>query len=71
MDPDVRRFFFKVLNSIFLGLLWMIACATAGIYFELAYGWPGLRAILFFSAMLVSFILLAWYYYRAWKDGPD
>ena len=36
-DPDVKKFLIKILNSISLVLLWMIACATAGIYYQLGY----------------------------------
>ena len=48
-DPDVKKFLLKVLNSVSLVLLWMMASATAGIYFELAYtnGRPVVYTILF------------------------
>jgi len=36
-DPGVKKFFVKILNSIAMSLFWMMACATAGIYFELGY----------------------------------
>jgi hypothetical protein len=69
-DPGVKKFFLKILNSISLVLLWMMACATAGIYFELGYtnGKPLIYTILFYAAMLISFFLLIRYLYNTWKD---
>jgi hypothetical protein len=69
-DPDVKKFFLKVLNSICMGLLWMMACAVAGIYYGLAYtaGKPIIYTILFYAGMLTSLLLLIRYFYRVWKD---
>lgn len=70
-DPGVKKFFLKILNSISLVLLWMMACATAGIYFELGYtnGKPLIYTILFYAGMLISLFLLVRYLYNTWKDG--
>jgi hypothetical protein len=37
MDPEVARYFRKILRSLFAGLMWLFINITAGIYFELAY----------------------------------
>ena len=68
-DPDVKKYFVKVLNSVFIGLLWMIASSVAGIYFHLAYtdGKPLIYTMLFYAGMLISLFLLVRYYYRTWK----
>jgi len=66
-DPDVKKYFIKILNSISLGLLWMIACATAGIYFKLGYGKPAIYPILFYLAMALSLALLIRWFYRNWR----
>lgn len=70
-DPDVKKFLLKVLNSISLVLLWLLACATAGIYFELGYtsGKPVIYTILFYAGMLITFLLLLRYLYNTWKKG--
>ena len=68
-DPEVKKYFLKILNTISTGLLWLMSTVTAGIYFEL--GWTGERplyaVILFYVIAVASFILLLRYYYRLWK----
>ena len=68
-DPDVRRHFLKILNSLTYGLIWLIASATAGIYYGLAgsQGKPFIYTIFFYTGMLISLGLLVRYYYRTWK----
>ena len=70
-DPDVKKFLLKVLNSVSLVLLWMMTCATAGIYFELAYtnGKPVVYTILFYAGMFITLILLLRYLYNTWKSS--
>lgn len=70
-DPAVKKFFIKIMNSIFLGLFWLIACATAGLYFKLAYteeGKPVAYTVLFYAGMVISLFFLLRYYYIIWKD---
>jgi hypothetical protein len=68
-DPEIKKYFLKILYTISYGLLWLMSMATAGIYFEL--GWPGQRplyaVILFYVVAATAFILLLRYYYRIWK----
>jgi uncharacterized protein with PQ loop repeat len=68
-DPDVKQFLIKILNSISLVLLWMIACATAGIYFQFGYtnGKPVIYTIIFYAAMAVTLFLLLRQLYKIWK----
>ena len=68
-DPGVKKFFIKILNSISLGLLWMMACAMAGIYYELGYtrGKPLANTIIFYAAMLISLFFLIRYLVRIWN----
>ncbi len=68
-DPDVKKFLIRVLNSISLGLLWMITCAMAGIYFKLGYrdDHPFIYTIIFYAGMLISLLLLLRYLYNIWK----
>lgn len=68
-DPDVKKFLVKVLNSISLVLMWMIACATAGIYFELGYtsGKPVINALIFYSVMAITLFFLVRYLIQLWN----
>ena len=68
-DPEVKKYFRKILNSISMGLLWMMIMVTLGIYFQLAYQGekPLIYTILFYVVLLASLSLLIFYYYRTWK----
>ena len=66
-DPEIKRFFRKILNTIFSGLAWMMATLTAGVYFGLAYHEKLLYIILFYIGLAVSLALLLRYYYKMWK----
>lgn len=69
MEPEVRRFFQKILSTISYGLLWLMATATAGLYFRLA--WPDARplfaVILFYGLAVAALFVLLRYYYTLWK----
>jgi hypothetical protein len=66
-DPEVKRFFLKIINSIAIGLLWLMAALTAGLYFGLAYHSNTVYIILFYVGLIVSLTFLLRYYYRTWK----
>jgi hypothetical protein len=68
-DPEVKKFFQKIISTISYGILWLMSTVTAGIYFQL--GWTGQRplyaVVLFYIIAVVAFILLLRYYYRLWN----
>jgi len=33
-DPEVTKYFRKIINTIFIGLLWLMAVLTAGLYYR-------------------------------------
>jgi hypothetical protein len=69
-DPEVVRYFKKIMSSFFLGLLWMLTNVTAGLYFGLAYlqhGKWNLANLLYYFFAVISLSALIWYYYRTWK----
>jgi membrane protein YdbS with pleckstrin-like domain len=70
-DPGVKKFFIKILNTIALGLSWIMASAIAGLYFELGYtnGKPVIYTIIFYTLMVISLLLLIRYLYKIWKNG--
>lgn len=70
-DPGVKKFFVKILNSVAMGLLWMMTAATTGLYFGLAYGRPLIYTLLYYIGLVVSLFFLVRYFYKTWKDGPD
>ena len=69
-DPKVTGMFKKIINSVSITLMWMMACATAGFYFELAIieGKPALKHIIFYAVAFITLLLLIRYLYKTWKN---
>ena len=67
LDPEVKKFLKKIITSLSLGLLWLMAGVTGGIYFELAYK-GGAGSIVFFLVMATTLFLLVRFLYRMWKN---
>jgi hypothetical protein len=69
MDPEVTRYFQKIIRSLVSGFLWFMINITAGIYFELAYGkqYPAWVHILFFVWLAASLAFALWYNFRVWR----
>jgi hypothetical protein len=69
MDPDVKKYLRKILNSLFFGLSWLALNVLAGLYWEWAIVDKKLSIynILFFTWFVVSLVFLLYYYYRLWK----
>ena len=69
MDPEVARYFRKILRSLFAFLTWIFINITAGIYFKMAYSenYSSFIHILFFVWLVVSLVLLLWYLYKTWS----
>jgi hypothetical protein len=69
MDPEVTKYFRKILRSLFAFLMWLFINVTAGIYAELAYSnrYSSFVHILFFVWLTLSLVLLLWYLYKIWK----
>jgi hypothetical protein len=68
MDPEVTRYFKKILNSLFAGLMWLFINIIGGIYFELAYSerYSSFIHVLFFVWLAFSLFLLLWCLYKIW-----
>jgi len=68
MDPEVTKYFRKILNSLFAFLMWLFINVTAGIYFGLAFSenYSSFVHVLFFIWLVISLGLLLWYLYRTW-----
>jgi len=73
MDPEVKKYFIKILYSLSFGLLWMALNTTAGIYWEMAIisNCLSIPNVLFFVWLLLSLALLLYYYYRTWRSTTD
>ncbi|RYZ00210.1 MAG: hypothetical protein EOO11_02390 [Chitinophagaceae bacterium] len=70
MDPEMRKYLKKVLNTVFVGLFWMFFM----ILFGLVLGWavplrggPDVFNIIFYVLCAATLAGLIRYYYRLWK----
>lgn len=70
MEPEVKDFLKKVLQSVFTLLLWMIINMVAGIYFGLLFinDKISIGNILFYLFLIISLLWLIRFYYRIWKN---
>lgn len=70
MDPEVKKYFRKIINSFFMGLLWLFVIVTSGLYFQLGFiqGKIEWYNYIFYGFFLLSFLLLIRFYYKLWRD---
>lgn len=73
MDPEVKKYFKKIITSFSVGLLWLFASVTSGLYFQLGLidrqlHWYNL---FFYFLFLLSILLLLRFYYWLWKNNPQ
>lgn len=70
MEPEVRRFLKRIVQSLSLGLLWLFINLTIGIYVGLMVPEHELTIgnIIFYIWMAVSLAALLWVLYRIWKE---
>ncbi len=68
-DPEVKKFFRKIISSFSFGLLWLMSAVTFGLYFGLAHrsDIPVVYNILFYIYLIASLLLLLRYYYLLWR----
>ena len=71
MEPEVRRYFRKIISSVSLVSIWLLSMATAGFFFKLAIVKDGLRwyNLVFYAILVVTLLLLLLYLYRTWISG--
>jgi amino acid transporter len=69
MDPEIKRYFKKIINSFSYGALWLLIIATAGLFFGLGIATNGMKwyNIVFYAVAGLSFMGLIYYYYRLWN----
>ncbi len=69
MDPEVKRYFQKIINSFSFGIMWLMTVAIAGLFFHLGLVQNGVRwyNVVFYAFALVSFLALMYYFYKTWS----
>jgi hypothetical protein len=71
MDPEVKQYFKKIINSFSVGMLWLISMATLGLFFGLGiiYNYVHWYNILFYAIFLISLGGLVYYLFKTWRPG--
>lgn len=69
MEPEVRAFLIRIVNTISMGMLWMLTNATAGIKFGYAYPEKEFTMgnYIFYAWLVLSLVALIWYMIRLWS----
>ncbi|HEU4472417.1 MAG TPA: hypothetical protein VFR58_15095 [Flavisolibacter sp.] len=68
IDPEVKRYFKKIIQSFSVGLSWLLIVCTAGLFFRLGLIKEGVRwyNIFFYLLFLASFAWVIRYLYKLW-----
>lgn len=69
IEPETRKFFILIVNSIALVLIWMIINVITGIYIGLAFfeDAPQLKNWLYYILALASLFFLLKYLVKKWR----
>ncbi len=69
VEPEVKDFLKRIVQSIFLGLFWLMINMTMGIYFGLLFidGKISIGNIIFYLFSMLSLAALIWFYYKTWS----
>lgn len=69
MEPGVKEYLLRILNTISLGLLWMAINSTAGIMYDYAFVHDKITTgnILFYIWFLASLAAYLWWVIKIWR----
>ncbi len=68
MEPGIKEYLIRIMNTIFVVLIWMLINTTAGIMYGNAYVIDDITTgnIVFYCWLIISFVWLVWWAYRLW-----
>ena len=69
MEPGVREYLLRIVNTLSVGILWMAINSTAGLMYDLAFVHEKITVgnILFYSWFVISLILFLWWVIHLWS----
>ena len=73
MEPDVRAFLIKIVQSLSMGVLWLLINMSIGIYYGFAFfeGSPTLGNYIYYAGFLISLAALLIYLRKKWKGWEE
>jgi NADH:ubiquinone oxidoreductase subunit 3 (subunit A) len=69
MEPDAQEFLKRIVQTVSMGILFLLLHMTFGLYFNWAFfeGTPRVGNIIYYIVFLSSLAALIYYYLRLWK----
>ena len=69
MEPGVKQYLTRILNTMSLGLVWMIVNSTLGIMYDYAFihDRMSMGNILFYIWFVLSLVVFLWWVIRVWS----
>lgn len=69
MEPEARDFLKRVMQTVSVGLLFLLLHMTVGIYFNWAFFEGSIRIgnLIYYLIFILSLAGLIYYYYKLWK----
>ena len=73
MEPAVRAYLLRIINTLSFGLIWLIINSTAGIMYGWAFPAKKISAgnIIFYVWLVLSFVSLLMYIIKLWNKPLD
>ncbi len=69
MEPEMSEFLMRIVQTISMGMLWLLINMTIGIKFEFAFfeGRPTIGNYIYYLFFLASLGALIFYFHKKWK----
>lgn len=73
MEPGVKQYLVRILNTLALGLLWMAINSTLGIMYDLAFVHERVTTgnIIFYIWFVISLVAYLWWVIHVWSKPID
>jgi hypothetical protein len=69
MEPEITEFLIRIVQTISMGMLWLLVNMTIGIYFKFGFfdDKPSLANYIYYAFFFISLGLLIRYFIKKWK----
>ena len=73
MEPEIKEFLLKIVQSISMGMVWLLVNMSIGIYYGFAFfeDKPTLGNYIFYACFIISFVFLLLYLRKKWKGWKE
>ena len=73
MEQEIKEFLLKIVQSISMGMVWLLVNMSIGIYYGFAFfeDRPTLGNYIYYLAFLASLVLLILYLRKKWKGWQE